>query len=108
MDANIYGLGEVVASSGFRRDVRNGTVQTMWNRDDAVPLDENMSVSFVAVASQFFASSHRRLPLNRSYGSHPVYLEHRLFSHTNTFQSHGVFLSRYVQHQASYFGTVYL
>ncbi|KAF8268968.1 glycosyl hydrolases family 31-domain-containing protein [Lactarius quietus] len=69
LDTNIYGLGEVVASSGFRRDVRNGTVQTMWNRDKADPLDENI------------------------YGSHPVYLEHRLVPSTSTFQSHGVFLS---------------
>jgi hypothetical protein len=43
-DTNIYGLGEVVASSGFRRDVLNGTIQTMWNLDAADPLDENMSV----------------------------------------------------------------
>lgn len=69
LDANVYGLGEVVASSGFRRDVREGTVQTMWNRDEADPLDENI------------------------YGSHSMYLEHRLVSHTSTFQSHGVFLS---------------
>ncbi|KAH9022012.1 glycosyl hydrolases family 31-domain-containing protein [Lactarius pseudohatsudake] len=69
LDANIYGLGEVVASSGFRRDARNGTVQTMWNRDEADPLDENI------------------------YGSHSVYLEHRWVPSTATFQSHGVFLS---------------
>ena len=43
-DTNIYGLGEVVASSGFRRDLLNGTLQTMWNRDAPNPLDENMSV----------------------------------------------------------------
>ena len=41
LDTNIYGLGEVVASSGFRRDVR-GTIQTLWNRDAADPIDENM------------------------------------------------------------------
>jgi alpha-glucosidase len=29
-----------------------------------------------------------------SYGSHPVYLEHRWVPSTNSFQSHGVFLSR--------------
>lgn len=69
LDTNIYGLGEVLASSGFRRDVLNGTVQTMWNRDEADPLDENI------------------------YGSHPVYLEHRWVPSTNTFRSHGVFLS---------------
>ncbi|EED85775.1 hypothetical protein POSPLDRAFT_93878 [Postia placenta Mad-698-R] len=44
--ANIYGLGEVVASSGFRRDVGTdggvGTIQTMWARDDADPIDQNM------------------------------------------------------------------
>ncbi len=49
-DANSYGIGEVVASSGFRRDVGAdggvGTIQTMWNRDDADPLDQNMFVYF--------------------------------------------------------------
>ena len=44
LDTNIYGLGEVVASSGFRRDVR-GTIQTLWNRDAGDPIDENMQVS---------------------------------------------------------------
>ena len=43
---NIYGLGEVVASSGFRRDVGDeggvGTIQTMWNRDIQDPLDQNL------------------------------------------------------------------
>ncbi|KAI0271258.1 glycosyl hydrolases family 31-domain-containing protein [Gloeopeniophorella convolvens] len=68
-DANIYGLGEVVASSGFRRDVRNGTIQALWARDEATPTDENI------------------------YGVHPVYLEHRLDSLSNRFLSHGVFLS---------------
>ena len=46
LDTNIYGLGEVIASSGFRRDVR-GTLQTLWNRDAADPLDENVSVSII-------------------------------------------------------------
>ncbi|KAM6501536.1 hypothetical protein JOM56_001513 [Amanita muscaria] len=36
LDTNIYGLGDVIASSGFRRDIR-GTLQTMWNRDVADP-----------------------------------------------------------------------
>ncbi|KAG0087450.1 hypothetical protein BGZ93_010954 [Podila epicladia] len=58
-DANIYGLGEVV--SGFRRDSR-GTRQTMWARDAATPVDENV------------------------YGSHPFYLEMRNGA------AHGVFL----------------
>ena len=31
-----------------------------------------------------------------SYGSHPVYLEHRWVPSTNSFQSHGVFLSKSV------------
>ncbi|KAI0056891.1 hypothetical protein BV25DRAFT_1831780 [Artomyces pyxidatus] len=69
-DANIYGLGEVVSSSGFRRSVtQNGTLQTLWARDDADPLDENI------------------------YGSHSVYLEHRFDTASNKSQSHGVFLS---------------
>ncbi|KAG0344478.1 hypothetical protein BG004_004450 [Podila humilis] len=58
-DANIYGLGEVV--SGFRRDTR-GTRQTMWARDAATPVGENV------------------------YGSHPFYLEMR------DGVAHGVFL----------------
>ncbi|KAG0311380.1 hypothetical protein BG000_006685, partial [Podila horticola] len=58
-DANIFGLGEVV--SGFRRDSR-GTRQTMWARDAATPVDENV------------------------YGSHPFYLEMRNGT------AHGVFL----------------
>ncbi|PFH47654.1 glycoside hydrolase family 31 protein [Amanita thiersii Skay4041] len=67
---NLYGLGEVVASSGFRRDVgqMGGTVQTMWARDAADPVDENV------------------------YGSHAFYLEHRFNQDTRRSQSHGVFL----------------
>ncbi|TFK33736.1 glycosyl hydrolases family 31-domain-containing protein [Crucibulum laeve] len=70
LDANIYGLGEVVSSSGFRRNVgpNGGTIQTMWARDVADPVDENV------------------------YGSHPLYLEHRFNVATNNSQSHGVFL----------------
>ena len=41
MNANIYGLGEVVSSSGFRRNVET-TIQTMWARDIPVPVDENL------------------------------------------------------------------
>ncbi|KAF9343819.1 hypothetical protein BGX26_005172 [Mortierella sp. AD094] len=59
-DADIYGLGEVVAA--FRRDSR-GTRQTMWNRDAATPVDENL------------------------YGSHPFHLEMRANG-----TAHGVFL----------------
>ncbi|KAF8634099.1 hypothetical protein AX15_001067 [Amanita polypyramis BW_CC] len=67
IDTNIYGLGEVVASSGFRRNLKS-TVQTMWNRDTPDPADENL------------------------YGSHPIYLEHRFDKNTGKSQSHGVFL----------------
>jgi alpha-glucosidase len=72
LGTNIYGLGEVVSSSGFRRNVGpdGGTIQTMWARDIADPVDENL------------------------YGSHPVYMEHRFDPATNTSQSHGVFLMR--------------
>ncbi|KZT68499.1 glycoside hydrolase family 31 protein [Daedalea quercina L-15889] len=70
-DANIYGLGEVIASSGFRRDVGTadglGTIQTMWARDDADPVNENM------------------------YGSHPIYMEHRYNETSKKALSHGVF-----------------
>ncbi|KAG0380562.1 hypothetical protein BGX24_007249 [Mortierella sp. AD032] len=58
-DANIFGLGEVVTA--FRRDPR-GTRQTMWARDAATPVDENL------------------------YGSHPFHLEMRKDL------AHGVFL----------------
>lgn len=48
LGANVYGLGEVVASSGFRRDVGTdggpGTIQTLWARDAGDPLDQNMYV----------------------------------------------------------------
>ncbi|KAK2459580.1 hypothetical protein APHAL10511_008390 [Amanita phalloides] len=67
LDTNIYGLGEVVASSGFRRDVK-GTIQTLWNRDAGDPADQNI------------------------YGSHPIYLEHRFDQRTGKSQAHGVFL----------------
>lgn len=46
-DTNIYGLGEVIASSGYRRDIGvggPGTLQTMWNRDIEDPIDQNMCV----------------------------------------------------------------
>ncbi|EIW74552.1 glycoside hydrolase family 31 protein [Coniophora puteana RWD-64-598 SS2] len=70
--ANIYGLGEVIASSGFRRDVGGsggpGSIQTLWNRDVADPVDQNM------------------------YGSHPIYMEHRYDEGSNTSATHGVLL----------------
>ncbi|KAI0271249.1 glycosyl hydrolases family 31-domain-containing protein [Gloeopeniophorella convolvens] len=70
LNTNIYGLGEAVAASGFRRDISvNGTLQTLWARDIGDPVDENL------------------------YGSHAVYLEHRLNTSTNTSSSHGVFLN---------------
>ncbi|KAF9235080.1 glycoside hydrolase family 31 protein [Melanogaster broomeanus] len=69
---NIYGLGEVIASSGFRRDIGTdggiGTIQTHWNRDVADPIDQNM------------------------YGSHPIYLEHRFNETTKKASSSGVLL----------------
>ncbi|KAJ3552717.1 hypothetical protein NM688_g4009 [Phlebia brevispora] len=72
LDANVYGLGEVVASSGFRRDIGTrggtGTIQTMWARDIMDPEDENL------------------------YGAHAVYLEHRYNEKTQRSTSHGVFL----------------
>ncbi|KZV75261.1 glycoside hydrolase family 31 protein [Peniophora sp. CONT] len=69
-NANIYGIGEAVSTSGLRRDVSiNGTLQTMWARDIQDPVNENM------------------------YGMHNVYLEHRYDNTTGTSASHGVFLS---------------
>ncbi|KAI0318301.1 glycosyl hydrolases family 31-domain-containing protein [Amylostereum chailletii] len=70
LDANVYGLGEAVSTSGFRRNVSpNGTIQTMWARNAPDPPNENL------------------------YGSHAVYLEHRFDNTINASQSHGVFLS---------------
>ncbi|KAG9308425.1 glycoside hydrolase family 31 protein [Chiua virens] len=69
---NIYGLGEVIASSGFRRDIGTdggiGTIQALWARDIADPMDDNL------------------------YGSHPIYLEHRFNETTNKSLSSGVLL----------------
>ncbi|KAI0354750.1 hypothetical protein OH77DRAFT_1548060 [Trametes cingulata] len=68
--ANISGLGEVVASSGFRRDIGTdggpGNIQTTWTRGASDPIDQNM------------------------YGTHPFYLEHRYTEHTGRSQSHGM------------------
>lgn len=43
-NTNVYGLGEVVSSSGFRRNIGpdGGSMQTMWARDAADPIDENL------------------------------------------------------------------
>jgi alpha-glucosidase len=46
LGTNIYGLGEIVASSGFRRDVGTnggvGSVQTMWARDADDTINQNV------------------------------------------------------------------
>jgi hypothetical protein len=43
---NIYGLGEVIASSGFRHDIgTNGgvsTIQTHWSLGVSDPIDQNL------------------------------------------------------------------
>ncbi|KAI5988848.1 glycoside hydrolase family 31 protein [Pisolithus orientalis] len=74
LGTNIYGLGEVIASSGFRRDIGtgggSGTIQTHWNRDAADPIDENI------------------------YGSHPIYLEHRYNETTGKATASGALLLR--------------
>jgi alpha-glucosidase len=45
IDTNIYGLGEVVASGGFRRAVSgNGSLQTMWDTGNPDPVDQNLFV----------------------------------------------------------------
>ncbi|WVF67066.1 hypothetical protein IAT40_001810 [Kwoniella sp. CBS 6097] len=66
-DANIYGLGEVIAGSGYRRN-QSATVQTFWARDVGDPVDENM------------------------YGVHPMYMEVRWNEDCQKLMSHGVFL----------------
>ncbi|WVR04138.1 hypothetical protein IAU60_001137 [Kwoniella sp. DSM 27419] len=65
--ANIYGLGEVIAASGYRRN-ETATVQTFWTRDVGDPVDENM------------------------YGVHPMYMEVRPNDAGDKLMSHGVFL----------------
>ncbi|KZP29132.1 glycoside hydrolase family 31 protein [Athelia psychrophila] len=50
---SIFGLGEYISSSGFRRN-SSYTMQTMWSRDIGDPIDGNL------------------------YGNHPVALVHRL------------------------------
>ncbi|KAJ7468125.1 glycosyl hydrolases family 31-domain-containing protein [Mycena latifolia] len=81
LDANVYGLGEVVASSGLRRDVGTnggvGTIQTDWARDSPDPTDQNI------------------------YGSHPFYIEPPVQCTTNISQTHGVFLLRCVRHSST-------
>ncbi|EIN04539.1 hypothetical protein PUNSTDRAFT_108330 [Punctularia strigosozonata HHB-11173 SS5] len=75
--ANIYGLGEIIASAGIRRDVgidgdgnpTNGTIQTMWARDAGDPIDQN------------------------EYGVHPFYIEQRYDADASSSSSHGVFLA---------------
>lgn len=88
-NANVYGLGEVIASSGIRRDVGanggSGTVQTTWARDVADPVDENMYVFMLTFVISIPTSFAR-------YGSHPIYLEHRFDAKTETSSSHGVFI----------------
>nr|XP_019004572.1 alpha-glucosidase [Kwoniella mangroviensis CBS 8507]OCF68033.1 alpha-glucosidase [Kwoniella mangroviensis CBS 8507] len=65
--ANIYGLGEVIAGTGYRRN-ESATVQTFWTRDVGDPVDENM------------------------YGVHPMYMETRWDEQRKKLMSHGVFL----------------
>ena len=67
-DTNIYGLGDVVSTAGFRRN-NHGTVQAFWNSDPAGnPRDRNL------------------------YGTHAFYLESRWDKSTQKPASHGVFL----------------
>ncbi|EIW75706.1 glycoside hydrolase family 31 protein [Coniophora puteana RWD-64-598 SS2] len=70
---NVYGLGEVIASSGFRRDIgadpgENGTLHAFWASDMGDPVDQSM------------------------YGSHPIYMEHRYDESTGTSSTNGVLL----------------
>ncbi|KAG1879989.1 glycoside hydrolase family 31 protein [Suillus subluteus] len=69
---NIYGLGEVIASSGFRRDIGTdggvGTIQSHWSLGVSDPIDQNL------------------------YGSHPIYVEHRYNATTGKASASGVLL----------------
>ncbi|KAJ7307818.1 glycosyl hydrolases family 31-domain-containing protein [Mycena albidolilacea] len=84
LGANVYGLGEVIASSGIRRDVGTeggvGTIQTNWARDIEDPIDQNI---YPALSDPV------------QIRIHPIYMEHRLNT-TGTSQSHGVFLFKYI------------
>jgi alpha-glucosidase len=67
-ETNVYGLGDVVAESGFRRD-NHHTIQTFWNGDPAGnPTDRNL------------------------YGSHPFYIEARQPTPGHQRLCHGVYL----------------
>ncbi len=65
-DANIYGLGEVIATDGLR--INNNTIATFWNSDSGTPLDANL------------------------YGAHPFYLETRFDEAGGESLSHAVFM----------------
>lgn len=65
-NSHIYGLGEVVSTSGFRRNSTN-SLSTFWSRDAADPEDENL------------------------YGAFPSYVETRWNETESRSYSHGVF-----------------
>ncbi|KAF7976546.1 hypothetical protein HWV62_6195 [Athelia sp. TMB] len=67
VNASIYGLGEYLSSSGFRRNT-SYTMQTMWARDITDPIDSNL------------------------YGSHPIYMEHRYNTSTGKSATHGALM----------------
>ena len=79
-DANLYGLGEVAASSGFRRDPR-ATTQAIFNRDPGgTPEDSNL-----------YGAVRRSCESIELTSQHAVYLEHRLGVQGSA--SHAVFLA---------------
>jgi alpha-glucosidase len=68
-----------VASSGIRRDVRNGTIQTMWARDIQDPVDQNVYVLrfFIISFPSFYyfytfpATAHIRFTLSTVLTNQP-------------------------------------
>ncbi|KAJ6524249.1 hypothetical protein DFH09DRAFT_1329539 [Mycena vulgaris] len=78
----VFGPNIYIASSGIRRDVGTDsgvrTIENDWARSKAGSMGQNM------------------------YDVHPIYMEHRVNSTTNTSQSHGIFLLKRAGHFSSY------
>ncbi|KAJ8580637.1 hypothetical protein M405DRAFT_854975 [Rhizopogon salebrosus TDB-379] len=71
---NIYGLGEIIASSGFRCDIGTdggiGTIQTHWNRDIQDPIDENIRYRMIGgILDFYFFSGPTDAEVISQYGS---------------------------------------
>jgi alpha-glucosidase len=63
----------------------------MWARDIADPVDQNVYVMYRLTE----VKAYTYFVFSVSYGSHPIYIEHRFNESTSKSSSHGVFLFRY-------------